>query len=949
MFNTVYNTDKYFQVANVNIRSLNSCFDEFRDVVQHNNFDLIGVTETWLTEDFPTNYIHIPNYSLVRGDRPSRGGGVCIYIKSNYTHKLLNVSISNLEQLWIELVINQKRIGVGIIYKPPSVHYTALEQLEDTLSDIISEVDDIVLMGDMNIDMLKTRSVDTIYFQNLLNCFSLKQIVAVPTRITQKTSTLIDIICISQNISLVCIDTLDMLNLTDHCLVFCGIDIHKDKHIMQQFMYRNFNNFCHEDFQNDSILVDWSVIENISDINEKVTYLNDQVVKLFDKHAPLTSVAFKKPYRPWITYTIRQMITLKNKAFKRYLKYKTDVTYEYYRDLRNYVISAIRREKKAYLKFETDNNKNNPKKLWKCFNKLGIQSPTQFDIPEKLQNVHEINNYFSNTRNNVTVDINLINFYNSNLKTDGVCFSLHPVNSEEIYKSAIAIKTDALGADNISNKMLTIILPTIMNSLLNIINESFRTGCFPDIWKTAIVHPLPKIQNPTSFSDLRPISILPCMSKLIERIVHNRLMNYLNDHNLLPNIQSGFRKNYSTCSALTKVTDDICFGIDKSKLTILLLLDFSKAFDLINHELLLAKLHFFGLDSIAINWMYNYLKDRQQMVKLKSYISESKKLSCGVPQGSILAPLLFSIFTSDLPDRINSCSIHLYADDTQIYLSFAPSEINHAIARINNDLNVIVSWTDSNALKLNPIKSSAMLIGNERLRIKSLLLKTNAIILNATQLEFVDAAKNLGVIVDSSLSFEQHVNKKCSSAYMRLKTLYRYKHYLPSFTKYTISNTLIMSQFNYSITLYYAHLTSIYKKKIQKVQNSCIRFSFGIQRREHITPYLNEKKILNMGNRYVFFFLRQIYKILINQSPCYLYKLLEKRGSAHNLNLRHPHLLSIPAHSSSKFESSFSYLVPKLYNEYSTLFKLSYKVFTREIRNTLLEIQITEFTGLGRV
>jgi hypothetical protein len=795
-------------------------------------------------------------------------------------------------------------------------------------------------MGDTNIDMLKPNTVDTKYFQNLISCFSLIQIVTEPTRITDRSQTLIDIICVSKNLSISCLNTVDMSGLSDHCLVSCHIDIIKEKHKIRQFVYRNFSNFISEDFFNDSQLINWNALENIGDVNEKLRYLNENVTNLFNYHAPIVVAVAKKPYRPWITYTIRKMIKLKNNAFKRFLKNKNLATYEYYKELRNYTLNAIRNEKRAYLKFETNKAKSNPQKLWKCFSTIGIQKQNLTEIPKSLQNVEEINNYFYNSVNSLLPDNQLINFYNNNVNNDtNANFTLTSVTSTEICESVRLINTEAVGADGINNKMLTIVLPIIMISLTNIINECFKMGCFPNIWKTALVCPLPKIPNPSTFSDLRPISILPCMSKIIERIVHTRLNKYLNQFNLLPTNQSGFRKNFSTCTALTKITDDACLGLDSGKVTILLLLDFSKAFDSINHKLLLAKLHFFGFDLVALKFIESYLGNRQQMVKLNGNVSEPKPIHMGVPQGSILGPLLFTIFTSDLPDQIKNCKTHLYADDTQIYLSFNPNEINSSIALVNDDLKAIVSWANKNSLQLNPGKSKALLIGNTRLRKKTLLLQKYSLLLDKTELTFVESAKNLGVIVDSHLNFEQHVNKKCNAAYLRLKTLYKYKNDLPDYVKYNLVDSLVMSQFSYALTLYYSYLTSAYKNKIQKVLNSCIRFSFGISRSEHITPYLNKYKLLNVENRYILLLLKLIYKVIKNNSPIYLCDLMVKRENVNSLNLRHNQLMIIPRHNSTKFKSSFTYLAAIMYNDYFKYFNISYLVFVDRIKEELLEKQ----------
>ena len=230
------------------------------------------------------------------------------------------------------------------------------------------------------------------------------------------------------------------------------------------------------------------------------------------------------------------------------------------------------------------------------------------------------------------------------------------------------------GIDGISLEMIKLCMPSLLLPITHIVNLCLEVGYFPAIWKEALVCPLPKIPNPKAYSDLRPISLLPFLSKVLERIVYQQVFEYICINSILPFYQSGFRKGHSTATALLKICNDILKARDVKKLTALILLDFSKAFDTINHELLCCKLKYFGFDGISVSFFQSFLSNRSQIVQLNNNRSVSKSLINGVPQGSILGPLLFIIYTSDLAKSLLHSQCHFYADDTQVYSSFTEDD-----------------------------------------------------------------------------------------------------------------------------------------------------------------------------------------------------------------------------------------------------------------------------------
>lgn len=304
-----------------------------------------------------------------------------------------------------------------------------------------------------------------------------------------------------------------------------------------------------------------------------------------------------------------------------------------------------------------------PFKLWKFLRSLGVGKVPQ--CSSGILDLDSINRHFSTSP--VTLDPSVkhatLSSLANNLRSDcDSTFTLDNISPQEVVTILKNIKTKAVGEDHLSLDMLMLVADIIAPILSEIINFSFSSGTFPAMWKLAHVIPLPKTSNPTSFSQYRPISILPVLSKIIEHFVNRRLLSHLHKHNLLNRFQSGFRPGHSTVTALVKVTDDIRFNIENKKLTVLVLLDFSSAFNTVDFDILLLILRTLNVSLAALSWFRNYLFGRRQRVKVDDKVSEWCDLSTGVPQGGILSPLLFSIFINDITESLN-CNFHLYADD----------------------------------------------------------------------------------------------------------------------------------------------------------------------------------------------------------------------------------------------------------------------------------------------
>lgn len=933
--------------GHANIRSLLNCFDDFLNFISNKDFDVIALSETWLTPDLPSTLIAVPQYTITRSDRPTRGGGLCFLVRNNISFKLVNTDFilnKTLEQLWINCKVNKINLFVGALYKPPLTSATSFSELETVLSNIYPRADQIIVMGDTNVDFIKP-NCQTELLKSVLDTFNLTQVIDQPTRITDTSSTLIDIICISNDVKVIQSDTLDLLKMSDHRMVWCEVDLQVLKSKPQLYTYRDFWNFNINEFSYDATYIDWKKVEHMPDINEKVNFFSDAVTTLFDIHAPCKTVVSRQKSPVYITDTIKFMINLKDKAYKKYRKTKSDPEYQYYKDLRNYVTLAIKNEKLAYFNHKFNLHKNDPKKLWKLFAVNNIHNKPMNEISPELLVADTINNFFSHSINYPDIKQDVVNKFlcSRNEEIDSE-LAFHSVSQEEVQMLVNKIKTDATGNDGINLKMLKIILPFCLEALTHILNYSIENGIVPDLWKKSIIIPVPKKAKATELSDLRPINILPTVSKLAEMIIYKQVFEHVQRYNILPQVQSGFRPGHSTATALIKISNDISRNIDNSEITWLTLLDYSKAFDIINIELLIAKLAYHGFNCNALNWMTSYLNNRYQRVKINGNLSKELLVTHGVPQGSILGPLLFSIFTSDLPNLLPpECKVHMYADDTQVYTSCDISAVNSTILDINEYLLIISEWSLNNGLTLNSKKTTAMCIGTKYFCEKA---KDNLVVnisLGDCTIQLSDKSKNLGVTFDQHLCFENHVNLKLGLCYAKLRCLYRYKFLLTSDIKWKLVNSLILSQVDYCSSVYYNYLNANMQNKLQIMQNSCLRFAFtNINYREHITPIYNSLHILKIVSRFELQFATLLYNILKTNTPQYLSTLLVKRSDVHRLDLRFINQMAIPKHSTTKFRGSFEYASSAIFNKYIEFYLTcaSKHSFTNSVKKVLLRKQM---------
>lgn len=929
----------FLKLAQVNVISLLANFIQLRDYILSNDFDIVGVTETWLHDGVDEERVKVDRYTFIRQDRLGRrGGGVGMFIKNDINFNILfRESSEYVDHIWIKILLQKTCYVIGNLYRPPnsnSGHF--FNSFEDTLTDIYTNYEHITCLGDFNINMLDLDSELCTRLNSIIDVFSLRQLICEPTRISNTSISLIDLIFTNVE-NVIEVGVVDAL-IADHFAVFCKIELSRNKCLVETFSFRALKSINFENFQNDLESIPWHYIYDMDRIDDKVDFLNKNIIQLFDKHAPIKTLnKSHRPYSPWITDNIKLLQRLRSNALSRFKNSKSPHHWAYYKQIRNYTTAAIKSEKKAYLAFKFRNC--SVKDKWTELKKLNIGKNSNSTIPDNLNNVDELNKFFTSSGNSASPKLNLLNYYADNIKNNlNNLFSFEPTTDLEVLNIIQNIKSRASGRDQLNIVMIHLCCPFILPFLTHILNECISKSYFPTVWKQAYVLPLPKITSPTEFNHLRSISVLPTFSKILEKIMESQIKPFLDSNSILPKKQSGFRSGYSCASALADITDDILRASDDNKVSVLILLDYSKAFDMLNHDILLRLLHFIGFCDSARDFMTSFLSDRTQQVIIGNKKSNVLTVRSGVPQGSVLGPILFSIYTSCFHEFLQFCNYHLYADDTQLYCSFKIDNLEHASNMINNDLNILYNISNDHLLKINPSKSSVLLFGNKNF-INAVMAEVQFKI-GDSLIPYCNCSKSLGLVIDCDLRFKNHVTYMLKKAYTSLKMIYCHRHYLGLNTKILLCDTLVLSHFNHCDSVYGPCLDSGDIRRIQKVQNSCLRLIFGIRSRQRISHKLNDAKWLNMYNRRKLHMTLFFYKIIKYKSPSYLHDKISYRTDVHNVNVRRKNLLTIPRHNKQLFKRSFSYNIATCINsvDMSNL-TLSTLTFKHKYKKWLLQNQ----------
>ena len=507
--------------------------------------------------------------------------------------------------------------------------------------------------------------------------------------------------------------------------------------------------------------------------------------------------------------------------------------------------------------------------------------------------------------------IDSVTAFYSNLNLQAEKFHLKPTSHEIVLKLLEDINpAKSIGIDKIGGRFLKDGATVLAGPVKNLCNLSISLSCFPEKCKIAILKPIYKKGSKLEAKNYRPISLLPIISKIFEKIIHNQTQAYLDENKILYKFQSGFRQNHSTDSALSYLSDKIQCGFDKGLYTGMILIDLQKAFDTIDHYIFLKKLACLGFSKSAVAWYRSYLENRFFIVNVEESLSKKALLSCGVPKGSILGPLIFLIYVNDMSQAV-TCDLFLYADDScLVYMGSDPQKIEN---ELNKNFNLLCDWFVENKLSIHfgEDKTKSILFGTKRKLKADPKLQISRGDVNIKQHYEV---KYLGCIFDSNLSGASMAIKVLDKVNGRLRFLYRKQNLLSAPLKRLLCNALIQPHFDYACQTWFPGLRKALSKKIQCAQNKCLRFCLNLGNRAHLDKKeFEEINWLPVNERVNQRICVTAFNFFNDISPSYMSDIfipMKERKNTRNSSNR----FIVPLRKTNVGQDALSYTGPKLWN-----------------------------------
>jgi exonuclease III len=949
-----------FSLIHVNIASLNKHFDDLHELLSRLkiDFDVIGISEHKIGKDSrPSNNISLLGYDeFIFEPTGTTHGGAGFYIKNGLDyivrHDLKLNTPSFFEAMFVEIILpDRKNLIVGCIYRHPSesIREFSAENFEPILNKINKEKKECALMGDFNVDLISSTGNNAASeFFNTMSSYFYTPFILQPTRLRSKT--LIDNIFMN-SLEYTATSGNILRELSDHLVQFLILEgFSKERSLPDTNIFkRDMTNFCDREFE-DAVIngLNWEEIcmLRFNDSNVAFSSFYNNVNFHLDEMSPYKKVTLKE-YRlmlkPWITTDILNKCKERDKLLKEILK-EDDATKltelrEKYKKMRNEITNEKRASKRNFHTTQFEKNKSKSSKVWQDIRKLvNVKSVKTSSIKlmrdeniisDQTENANTFNTHFSKLGEKVQKKIpsergsyrdylykkNKNNEYYIN--NAGHIFFLSPTDPKEV--------GDMI--DNLDDKkspgpngIPVILLKKFKNFfslwLAKLINLCFETGVFPDLLKFAKITPLHKKESKLDFHNYRPISLLSIYSKIFEKLIYFRVYAYLVKYNLISSKQFGFRSNHSCNHAIISLTEHVKKLLDDGHVVCGVFVDLEKAFDTVHHEILCDKLNAYGLRGKVNDLFKSYLSNRKQFVSLNGFESSIEEITCGVPQGSTLGPLLFLLYINDFRLCLTDASSGHFADDT--FIIYNSKKLKSIETIINFELKQVIKWLRLNKLSLNAGKTELIFFHSSSKKIDFSNVFIN---FNGIRLVPVDFVKYLGMYIDKHLNWNQHIHelgKKLSQANGILSKL---RYNAPIEVCIQVYYGLFYSNLIYGCNAW--GLTSEDNiQTIEILQRKCIRILTSAPFNSHVSnDTFIDLKLLKVRDVIKFFQLKLMYDFQCTNLPSDLMQLFQlssevRLNALNSLNSIDKKLLYIPKFSTVTYgKQSLRYLGPKLWND----------------------------------
>ena len=915
------------QCLSWNVRSMNNKVSEVMSFISDQSASFFFVSETWIDaqtnntthniKSFGYNIVHTPRSCIDK----TCGGGVGIIYKKCFNLIKCNVEkYDTFEHISATFkCADGTKICCSSIYRPGVLCDAFFEEFDVFVGDLFTKFSKLIICGDFNIHLDNANHLHTRRFNEILSSYGLEQLVQ---ESTHKDGHWLDLIISSPKLidkkSLNILGPVTLSNncKPDHypCLFTLNNSILVEKSKPKTINFRNIQQVDNMNFKHDlaSNLAD---ISFSNDFESAIISFNKLSANILESHAPLLTKKIKdRPSAPWFDGEYKSLRSERRKAEKK--KFRSAADYLTYTTLSRKCTELADLKKEMYFRTQFEKHNYSAKSLFSFVNNfLDQDNVTQFPSLEALPTIVEnFNSFFEQKiqkiRESFPTDSSqnekFENFFGEELAQfrEATYEEIETIlNSADFKTSAIDPLPASLMKDN-----LDILIPVFCN----LVNLSLRTGSI-DGAKVANITPLLKSLHldPSDLKNYRPISNLTFIGKLIERVVLMQLNEHLEANNLQIPLQSGYKKSYSTETLLVRIVNDLLIASEEGKATIVMMLDLSAAFDTVDHSKLLRILrHELGIRGIALKWFESFLTGRCQKVSIDGCFSAEIIIKFGVPQGSVLGPVLFNLYIRSLYRTIKNLKfcVHGYADDHQVYKSFTKLEEyiihNHDIPNCFHKIN---DWMSQHYLLLNPGKTELIVFGSPSM-LSSLSIK-GVFLNNGVCVRFSPVAKNLGILLDNSLTFCSQVKKLKTSLFLKLRNIAKMKRFLNTDQLIILTHAIILSSIDYCNSLYIGCSKSTINQ-LQLIQNRACRIIFGLKKRDSVQEKLKDLHWLKVEERIKFKVLLLVYKSIRNLSPSYLSELLCSNDISDKRSV------SLKCNTSVKHSSrAFQFVGIKLWNE----------------------------------
>jgi hypothetical protein len=894
----------------LNIRSLIFHFEELKLLVMDKNPKIVLLSETRVTNDIEECEIAINGYKILRCNSLSRHtGGVIMYLKDNIAYKV----ISNLGHtdhnyfLSIEVLKGFRKCVIALLYHSPSSNDGEfLVNVGEWCQELYDMNKDLMLIGDFNIDMSKKNS-KTESLQRTIDMFGLKQVIQDFTRVEKDQKSKIDLVI--TNIGHVMDITVDESEkISDHSNIHINIICESETGKFKRTSWKKYSKSALLNKMNEKMNLNEFSICNL---NEKAKMISENLKNCV--HELTETIEFdEKKEKKYYNSDLRELKHERDMAYKRHDITGLDDDWLLYVQKRNNYSHQLRTVSNNFTENEILLSESNPTEMWNVLKKIiknknekitAIEFDNEIITNEKTI-ARKFNDYFITSIETINENIETIDNYELELPLISNEMIFEQVDIQKIKNIIDNIETKS-GVDNINKKVILDSFEIVGDLLVEVINTSLRTGEFPEEWKISTIVPVQKINNTTKCTEFRPINMLPIYEKVLECVVKEQLMNFIETNGILINEQSGFRKHHSCETALNLVLNNWKEHIEKKKVILAVFLDLKRAFETIDRNILLRKLESYGIRGLVLKWFESFLTNRLQRTKFGDSYSETSHINIGVPQGSVLAPILFILYMNDIVTKIAHCNVNLFADDTLV--SIAGNDTDDITRKLNEDMVSLDKWLKYNKLKLNVDKTKAIIIGNRRganVQIK----------IEDEQIVEVEVMKYLGVLIDNQLNFKKNTDFIVKKVAKKVGFLTRIHKKLTKAAKTTIYKTIISPHIDYCASiLYLANEEDV--KTLQVLQNRAMRVILRKGIRTPIRQMLKELGWLSIKQRIFYNTMILVYKIRNEMVPTYLTSKLQYRGEMNRYPLRNADHFWLPLYSKTTTQNQLFYRGLKDFNE----------------------------------